>query len=134
VSVVTEPANSNAIYLATTGGVFFKADQTDAAPWTVGNGGNLQELTGTGPDRLPFQIKKVTLMANRGGKAPALYAATAGGVFKSANPNGVNTKWVRLGIGLPDVLVSDLNVNGETHYVYVSLFGRGVWYLVDYSK
>jgi hypothetical protein len=28
----------------------------------------------------------------------------------------------------------DLDVNGDTHYVYVSLFGRGLWYLADYSR
>ena len=124
----------SSIYFATPSGVFFKANQADSLPWTIGGGGNLQDLTGIDTARLPFQITKLTLMANRGGKAPALYAATTGGVFKGTRPAGAAIKWVRLGTGLPDVLVSDLDVNADTHYVYVSLFGRGVFYLADYSK
>jgi len=133
VSVVADPSNTNTIYVATRAGVFSKADQTDAVPWTVGSGGNLADLTGVGPSRLPFPINKLTVIGNRGRRAAALYVSTTGGVFKGKT-NAGGTTWVRLGVGLPDVLVSDLDVNGDTHYVYVSLFGRGLWYLADYSR
>jgi hypothetical protein len=133
VSVLADPANPNAVYFATggfgvAGQVFTKANQADGIPWTVGNGGNLEEVTGN----LGYQVVKLALIASSGHK-PALYAATYSGVFKTSNPNGTNTQWSRLGTGLPDVLISDLEVNPSLHGVYVSLFGRGVWSLTDYS-
>ncbi len=54
-------------------------------------------------------------------------------MFKASNPSGANTVWNRLGTGLPHVPISDLEVNPSMHGVYVSLFGRGVWSLTDYS-
>jgi hypothetical protein len=132
VSVVADSARPGAVYFATRSQVFFKANQTDGMPWTLGGGGNLQDVTGAGATRLPFALRKLVVMANRG--EPALYVATVGGVFKGTRAGAADIKWVRLGLGLPDVLVSDVAVNPATHFVYASLFGRGAFYLVDYSR
>jgi hypothetical protein len=132
VSVSADPARPGAVYFATLARVFFKADQADNVPWTVGGGGNLQDVTGSGPTRVPFTIRRLAVMSNRG--APALYVATVGGVFKGTRSGGPDMKWVRLGLRLPDVLVSDVAVSAATHHVYASLFGRGAFYLVDYTR
>ena len=133
VSVAADPGRPNAVYFATPAGVFLKENQTDGIAWTVGAPGNLLDLTGAGSARLPFAPSKLTLTSSRGGSSPYLYAATLGGVFKGRR-GGTGASWARLGAGLPDVLVTDLDVNPDTHYVYASLFGRGVFYLVDYSR
>jgi hypothetical protein len=128
VSVVSDPASPNAIYFAKSAGkVFFKPDQTNGLPWTKDNGGDLQELTGAG---LPSSIGKLSLIPNAG-KTPNLYAATPLGIFRVANANGNNLVWTRMGVGLPDTPISDLQVNPESRMIYVGTYGRGVWYTLD---
>lgn len=63
VSIVSDAANANSIYLATNspaGRVFFKPDITDGTGWTLGAG--LKELTGTGGLALQFPVSKLALI------------------------------------------------------------------------
>jgi hypothetical protein len=55
---------------------------------------------------------------------PTLYAANDVGVFAS-NDNGAN--WSRFGTGLPNVIVSDLYLDAQSHILVAGSYGRGVW-------
>jgi hypothetical protein len=57
----------------------------------------------------------------------ALLAATDIGVFGAGAAAGSSTSWTRVGTGLPNVQVQDLNV--ETDGVYAVTHGRGAWKL-----
>ena len=128
VSILADPGSPYAIYFATsTGKVFLKPDQTNGLPWTQGNGGDLQELTGVG---LPSSLVKLALIPNAG-RGPNLYAATALGMFRTAKAIGSNSLWERMGAGFPDTPISDLQVNPESRMIYIATYGRGVCYTFD---
>ncbi|MBI3695464.1 MAG: VCBS repeat-containing protein [Acidobacteria bacterium] len=128
VSIATDPNNPNAIYFATPAQVFRKPDQSNGLPWTPGNGGDLEEVTGAG---LTAAVLKLALISNGPGKAPNLYAATPLGIFRTATVNGGKTAWARMGTLLPDTPISDIQVNSGSRMIYVATYGRGVWYTLD---
>ena len=53
-----------------------------------------------------------------------LLAATDAGLFML--PEGQST-WVDQSNGLPNVIVSDIEINENANKVYLSTFGRGIW-------
>jgi photosystem II stability/assembly factor-like uncharacterized protein len=57
----------------------------------------------------------------------ALVAATDGGVYATGAAAGSSTKWTRVGTGMPDVQVQDLDV--ESDGLYAVTHGRGAWRL-----
>ena len=59
----------------------------------------------------------------------ALVAATDNGVYATGEANGASTHWHRVGIGMPNVQVQDLDVVPSG--LYVITHGRGAWKLVS---
>jgi len=57
----------------------------------------------------------------------ALLAATDQGVYATGAPAGESTTWTRLGTGMPNVQVQDLDV--EPDGIYAVTHGRGAWKL-----
>jgi hypothetical protein len=55
-----------------------------------------------------------------------LALGTDDGVFTARAGQGSNTKWQRLGTGLPNVVIDDLTA-GPNGYIYAATHGRGVW-------
>lgn len=53
-----------------------------------------------------------------------LLAATDAGVFLL---RADSTAWIDESLGLPNVIVSDIEINAALNKVYVSTFGRGIW-------
>ena len=53
-----------------------------------------------------------------------LLAATDAGVFLL---RADSTSWIEESMGLPNVIVSDIEINEALNKVYVSTFGRGIW-------
>lgn len=55
-----------------------------------------------------------------------LAVGTDQGVFTATDGHGTATRWFRLGVGLPNVVVSDLTP-GPDGFIYAATHGRGVW-------
>lgn len=55
-----------------------------------------------------------------------LALGTDQGAFAAVEGLGTKTKWFRLGMGLPNVVVDDLTA-GPSGYIYAATHGRGVW-------
>jgi hypothetical protein len=53
-----------------------------------------------------------------------ILAATDAGLFML--PSG-QTSWIDQSNGLPNVIVSDIEINENANKIYLSTFGRGIW-------
>ncbi len=53
-----------------------------------------------------------------------LFLGTELGVYWK---NNTMTNWEKLGLGLPNVIVTDLRINYATQELYVGTYGRGLW-------
>jgi len=56
----------------------------------------------------------------------AVALATDQGAFVATVGEGVNTKWARLGTGLPNAAINDLTI-GPGGWIYAATHGRGIW-------
>ena len=129
VSIVGDPNHPDAVYFATDWkGVFLKPNQANGLPWTLGNGGDLRDLTGSG---LTAPLSQLALAPNAAGRNPNLYAATPLGIYRTANTGNTVPLWSPLGSGFPDTPIWDLQVNQENRMIYMATYGRGVWYTLD---
>jgi hypothetical protein len=54
----------------------------------------------------------------------ALFLGTDMGVYYS---DSTITNWISYGTGLPNTVISDIDVNYKNHKVRVATFGRGLW-------
>jgi hypothetical protein len=142
-SILGDPQNPNSVYFATfeysgvPGHVFFKSDQTDNLGWTLGAG--VREITSD----LPVKVVKLALIPSYG-RPPTLYALGVDGnvtgwgptsnvIYSASRLNGSTTHWAPFANGLPDISVTDINVNPWYHGVYAATYGRGAWSVTDYS-
>jgi hypothetical protein len=139
VSICPDQNNPNTLYIATS----IKTNKTSPTdPFLINSGrvyynpdqiktpSNFQEITGN----LPSNLKKLVLYSRGAGKDPILYAATDEGVYRATILNGTDTKWSLFGTGLPDVAITDLQVNPKSHWLYVATYGRGVWFAIDIDQ
>ena len=58
------------------------------------------------------------------GAEETLFLGTHAGLFYR---NNLTQKWVKLGYGLPDCIISDIEVDTVNKKLYVATYGRGVW-------
>lgn len=67
------------------------------------------------------------------GQGTVLYVGTDIGVYRGSSPNGVDWTWERFGNNLPNVRVTDLQLQAyagqQTKTLAAATFGRGVWTL-----
>ncbi|MCA1824130.1 MAG: hypothetical protein ABR520_00755 [Mycobacteriales bacterium] len=117
--VAIDPRNPRTVF-ATVGGYVYGL--TDAYPPRGGHvyvshdaGESFQNISGNLPNT---PADAITLRGNR------LYVGTDVGVF-TAGPRGGHFE--RLGRGLPNAYVQDVNVDPTGRYLVAGTFGRGVW-------
>lgn len=125
-SILPDPTNANAVYLATQSGpgrVYFN-------PNPINNPTDFREITGN----LPSAVKKLVLYSKGAGKDPLLYVATPQGVYRATAVKGMNTNWSLFGARLPDASIRDLQINPKSHWLYAATYGRGVWYTIDVDQ
>ena len=82
-------------------------------------GATFSNLSGTGPQRLPDVPADTVLLRD-----DQLIVGTDVGVFTSSLRGGT---WERLGTGLPNVSVFDLNLDPTGKKMVAATHGRGVW-------
>jgi hypothetical protein len=90
----------------------------------------VKNLTGTGEGQLPNVPANTIWVDDRDPtvKFQTLYVGTDVGVYESSfnNPQG-GRAWVPLGLGLPSVQVTDLELYRPANELVAATYGRGVW-------
>ncbi|AUC21145.1 hypothetical protein BTO15_02995 [Polaribacter sejongensis] len=90
---------------------------------SLNNGTTWTNISGDLPNIITF---KIILDPNKTNET--IYLATEIGVYFTDNST---TNWAKLGTGLPNVRISDIEVSANNGNVYVGTFGRGMWVYND---
>ncbi|WP_298420967.1 T9SS type A sorting domain-containing protein [uncultured Kordia sp.] len=112
-SIEVHPTNPTEVYIAYSGyqaGKVYKST-TSGALWV--------DITGTLPN-----IPTHKILYRTGTTDGELFLATDLGVYYRTDSVG---DWVRLGQGLPNVIVNDIEIHYATNKLRAATFGRGVW-------
>ena len=107
------PTNPSEVYIA------YSGYQSGKVYKSTDSGANWTNITGSLPNIPTHQIRYKT--ASTDGE---LFLATDLGVYYRTNTAG---DWVKLGTGLPNVIVYDLEIHYATEKLRVATYGRGVW-------
>ncbi|MDQ1267197.1 MAG: hypothetical protein QG635_2351 [Bacteroidota bacterium] len=111
-SIAIDPNNPNKFWIAI-GNYFNKAFKVlyfDGSSW--------QNITGNLPN---VSINSIIYQNNSPSR---LYIGTDIGVFMTDYNSGV---WDIYGEGMPNVIITELNINYTNKKLYVSTYGRGIW-------
>ena len=112
-SIEVHPTNPSEVYFV------YSGYQSGKVYKSTDSGANWTNITGSLPNIPTSQIRYKT--ASTDGE---LFLATDLGVYYRTNTVG---DWVKLGTGLPNVIVNDLEIHYATEKLRVATFGRGVW-------
>lgn len=88
---------------------------------TLDGGDNWQNISGDLPD-----IPVYTILINPNNNRQAIIG-TELGVWATENIDGANTVWQPMYNGMPNTVVTDLQIRESDNYVIASTFGRGLW-------
>jgi photosystem II stability/assembly factor-like uncharacterized protein len=114
-AIVVDPTDANHVFVAFSG---YREGDLAANIWESENGGNTWDnISGRLPNA-PVEMLTYDQPRQR------LYAATDLGVF--VNRDG-RRNWQRLGRGLPNTSILDINITGDGRTLYAATFGRSVW-------
>ena len=86
---------------------------------TTDNGANWTPLSGGLPNIIAYKVLLKTDNTNE-----TLFLGTELGVYWKKNSL---TNWIKLGSGLPNVRIADLEINYTDQSLYTGTFGRGMW-------
>lgn len=118
-----DPADENTAYVVTS---TFTSDGTGEVWQTTNAGRNWTDITGIGLPNGP--VNTIAL-------APAfheIFVGTNVGVYGTTAATGASTPWRRVGAGMPDVSVVDLETAlypGQDGVLAAATYGRGLWEL-----
>ncbi|CAM1348017.1 T9SS type A sorting domain-containing protein [Tenacibaculum halocynthiae] len=112
-SIEVHPTNPSEVYIAYSGYSVNKVFRST-------NGGtSWTNITGALPN-----IPTHKIIYRTGSSDGELFLATDLGVYYRTNSKG---DWVRLGSGLPNVIVHDIEIHYATNKLRAATYGRGVW-------
>jgi hypothetical protein len=95
---------------------------------TTNQGASWTEITGNLPGLGAGDFQTTVFVA--GATNDLLLVGTNAGVFVSFSSNGF-TSWSRLGVGLPNVLVADLDYDVADDVLVAGTLGRGAWTIAN---
>lgn len=115
VDVAADPATPTRLFAMTNTTVHLS---TDSAASFTNISGNLPSLS-------PGQLRTMAFVSRAGGNL--LVVGTDRGTFAAPAPDFSN--WTRLGLGLPNALVFELEYNANRDVLIAGMLGRGAWRL-----
>jgi hypothetical protein len=118
-SIQIDPSNPSHVFIATAN--FANTLFGSSRVWVTTNGG----VTWTGINgNLPTEDWTTSLVVDWTPSTPVLYLGTARGVFSSTDQGST---WARFGAGLPNVVVTDLELVPQQHLLGAATYGRGIY-------
>ncbi|MFL5328347.1 MAG: SdrD B-like domain-containing protein [Gemmataceae bacterium] len=110
-------------------GVIYVVDSSNGDVWRSVNGGNTwTNIDGTGTGRFSGNAGPIAIDPRPNDPADILYIGTGDGVYGLVNPRGNAAVWFRVGdVNIPQVNITDLNVNTTTGILAAATYGHGVW-------
>jgi photosystem II stability/assembly factor-like uncharacterized protein len=151
-SLAVSPSDPNTIYAATSGNIFKTKNVTTWTKMAGAPGGTITSIAvhPTNPDRIWVSVsnytdqRKVfeydgTAWKNLSGNLPnvpvnsivyqkgsndRLYIGTDIGVYYT---DGGSTNWKRLGNGMPNIVVEELEIHEKDKKLYAGTYARGIW-------
>jgi photosystem II stability/assembly factor-like uncharacterized protein len=118
-AIAVEPRNANRLYVSYSG--YREADQDAYVLYSKDGGATFRDVSATLP---AAPVSDLVLVGG------SLYAATDVGVFVTRTSR---IRWFRLGAGLPDCPVLDLEYVAKNRTLYAGTFGRGIYAIVPPS-
>jgi hypothetical protein len=84
---------------------------------------------------LPFNMSKIVIYKRPSppGGDDVIFVGGIGGVFRTLDPRDAVPHWTKFGQGLPNALVTDLQVDSADDHLFVATLGRGVWAIPSFS-
>lgn len=76
---------------------------------------------------LPNIVVNEVMVKQNNPMGEILFVATELGVYYTTSTNGASTNWTRLGSGLPNVDVKDIEIHYTADKLVAGTFGRGAW-------
>jgi len=113
--IAVDRENTARVYLSTDGGHIWRSEDAGVT-WS--------DITGDYPSALP--INTLTLRSDSAALEPQVLLASANGAWVGQLAGGT-WHWQRLGTGLPDGNISDIQINPTAKTAYVASRGRGVF-------
>lgn len=116
-----DPSDANTAYVATS---IFTSNGKGEVWQTTDGGKNWVNITGSGLPNGP--VNTIALLPVQHG----IYVGTDVGVYGTSTANGASTAWSRVGGGLPNVRVADLETAtypGQQAILAAATYGRGLW-------
>lgn len=115
--IEVHPTNHNIVYISIGGAV-----STAKLFRTVDGGNNWENLS--------FNLPNVPVFSLKRDNNDGIYAGTSIGVYYKRS--GVNT-WELFSNGLPPVPITEIELFPASNQVWVSTYGRGIWFTNPYS-
>ena len=112
------PFNHDLLYISVAG------TDPSAKVFSSNNGGNSW-------DNFTFNLPNVPILCIKKDDNNGLYVGTTIGVFYKRN--NVN-HWEHFSNGLPQVPVTEIELSTLNNQIWISTFGRGIWYTTQYNN
>jgi photosystem II stability/assembly factor-like uncharacterized protein len=117
--IQVDPANPRRVFVVL--GDFANNDVVPANVWETTDGGqSWTNITG----KLPADDQTLTLAVDWRGAMPVLYVGTNRGAYRST---GASAAWTPFSTGLPNTVVSDLELVPQQNLLVAATYGRGVF-------
>lgn len=118
--IVIDPDNAGAIYLTNTTQVF----------QTLNGGTTWTDVSGNIQSFAPISLRAIEYIPRSDGSGTndALVVSTFNGLYVAYEATGF-TQWSRLGAGLPNVPILDLDFDAQHQLIVAGTLGRGAWKL-----
>jgi hypothetical protein len=117
--IQVDPTNPNLVFVVL--GSFANSDVVPANVWMTPDGGSTwEDITGN----LPALDQTLTIAVDWRFATPVLYVGTNRGAYRSIGTGGT---WVPFGSGLPNTVVSDLELVPQQDLLVGGTYGRGAF-------
>ncbi len=121
-SVKCDPNNARNVYM-TLGGL----GNNNKVYYSNDRGQTFTNISGTLNADGALPDLAANCLALLGGGGSGIYVGTDVGVYFLADPFAAQPHWIRFSNGLPNIPVTDLEIDVNTQEIFAATYGRGLW-------